>query len=38
VEEPTGFIVALCQAVAKRFFQQVNAPSLNISYVPVVPD
>jgi ABC-type amino acid transport substrate-binding protein len=33
--KPTGFIVDLCQAVAKRLAQQVNLPSLNVSYVPV---
>ncbi|HET7883458.1 MAG TPA: amino acid ABC transporter substrate-binding protein [Acetobacteraceae bacterium] len=34
-DKPTGFIVDLCQAVAKRLSQQVNVPSLNVSYVPV---
>ena len=34
-EKPTGFIVDLCGAVAKRISQQVNMPSLNVSYAPV---
>jgi ABC-type amino acid transport substrate-binding protein len=34
-QKPTGFIVDLCRAVAKRLSQQVNIPSLNVSYVPV---
>jgi ABC-type amino acid transport substrate-binding protein len=34
-EKPTGFIVDLCQAVVKRVSQQVNVPSLNVTYVPV---
>ena len=34
-DKPTGFIVDLCQAVAKRLPQQVNVPSLSVSYVPV---
>ena len=34
-DKPTGFIVDLCLAVAKRVSQQVNVPSLNVSYVPV---
>ncbi len=34
-EKPVGVIVDLCQAVAKRLSQQVNIPSLNVSYVPV---
>jgi polar amino acid transport system substrate-binding protein/glutamate/aspartate transport system substrate-binding protein len=34
-DKPTGFIVDLCQAVAKRLSQQVNVPSLDVSYVPV---
>ena len=34
-DKPTGFIVDLCQAVAKRLSQQVNVPSLSVSYVPV---
>ncbi len=32
---PQGFIVDLCRAVAKRLSQQLNLPSLNVSYVPV---
>jgi polar amino acid transport system substrate-binding protein/glutamate/aspartate transport system substrate-binding protein len=34
-EKPRGFIVGLCQAVARRLSQQVNVPSLNVRYVPV---
>jgi len=34
-DKPTGFIVDLCLAVAKRLSQQVNMPSLDVSYVPV---
>jgi polar amino acid transport system substrate-binding protein/glutamate/aspartate transport system substrate-binding protein len=34
-DKPTGFIVDLCQAVAKRLSEQVNVPSLKLSYVPV---
>ena len=34
-EKPTGFIMDLCQAVAKRLSQRVNVPSLNVSYVPI---
>jgi ABC-type amino acid transport substrate-binding protein len=34
-EKPTGFIVDLCQSVAKRLSQQMDLPSLNVSYVPV---
>jgi ABC-type amino acid transport substrate-binding protein len=33
--EPAGFMVDLCQAVVRRLAQQLNQPSLNISYVPV---
>ncbi len=33
--KPAGFIVDLCQAVAKRLSQNVNAPSLKVTYVPV---
>lgn len=32
---PAGFIVDLCQAVAKRLSQQLGISSLNVSYVPV---
>jgi ABC-type amino acid transport substrate-binding protein len=34
-DKPTGFIVDLCQAVAKWLSQQVNVPPLSVSYVPV---
>jgi ABC-type amino acid transport substrate-binding protein len=34
-DKPTGFIVDLCQAVARRLSQQINVPSLSVSYVPV---
>jgi ABC-type amino acid transport substrate-binding protein len=33
--EPAGFMVDLCQAVVRRLAQQLNLPSLNISYVMV---
>src|SRR4051812_1175605 len=33
--KPAGFIVDLCQAVAKRLSQQINAPFLQTAYVPV---
>ena len=33
--EPSGFMVDLCQAVVRRLAQQLNQPSLNISYVTV---
>jgi ABC-type amino acid transport substrate-binding protein len=33
--KPAGFIVDLCDAVTKRLSQQLNLPSLKISYVPV---
>ena len=33
--EPAGFMVDLCQAVVRRLAQQLNQPSLNISYVTV---
>ena len=33
--KPAGFIVDLCQAVAKHLSQQLNLPSLKVSYVPV---
>ena len=31
--EPAGFIVDLCQALVRRLAQQLNLPSLNISYL-----
>jgi ABC-type amino acid transport substrate-binding protein len=34
-DKPTGFVVDLCEAVAKRLSRQVNVPSLSVSYVPV---
>ena len=34
-DKPTGFIVDLCQVVAKRLSQQVDVPALSVSYVPV---
>jgi polar amino acid transport system substrate-binding protein/glutamate/aspartate transport system substrate-binding protein len=34
-DKPTGFIVDLCLAVAKRVSQQINVPSLNVTFVPV---
>ena len=34
-DKPTGFIVDLCQAVARRLSQQINVPPLSVSYVPV---
>ncbi|HME25184.1 MAG TPA: amino acid ABC transporter substrate-binding protein [Acetobacteraceae bacterium] len=34
-DEPAGFMVDLCQAVVRRLAQQLNQPSLNISYVTV---
>jgi ABC-type amino acid transport substrate-binding protein len=33
--EPAGFMVELCQAVVRRLAQQLNQPSLNLSYVTV---
>jgi polar amino acid transport system substrate-binding protein/glutamate/aspartate transport system substrate-binding protein len=33
--EPTGFMVDLCRAVAKKLTEQLNLPSLNVTYVPV---
>jgi ABC-type amino acid transport substrate-binding protein len=33
--EPTGFMVDLCRAVAKKLAEQLNLPSLNAAYVPV---
>jgi ABC-type amino acid transport substrate-binding protein len=33
--EPSGFMVDLCRAVAKKLAEQLNLPSLNAVYVPV---
>src|SRR6201993_5604609 len=33
--EPVGFMVDLCREVAKRLAEQLNLPSLNVTYVPV---
>ena len=33
--EPSGFMVDLCRAVAKKLAEQLNLPSLNVAYVPV---
>jgi polar amino acid transport system substrate-binding protein/glutamate/aspartate transport system substrate-binding protein len=33
--EPAGFMVDLCRAVAKNLMQQLNLPSLSVSYVTV---
>jgi ABC-type amino acid transport substrate-binding protein len=33
--EPAGFMVDLCRAVAKNLAQQLNLPSVNVSYVAV---
>jgi len=33
--EPSGFMVDLCRAVAKKLADQLNLPSLNVAYVPV---
>jgi ABC-type amino acid transport substrate-binding protein len=33
--EPTGYMVHLCQAVAKKLADQLNIPTLKVSYVPV---
>lgn len=35
IGEPTGFMVDLCRAVAKKLADQLNLPSLNAVYVPV---
>ena len=34
-DQPAGFMVDLCQAVVRRLAQQLNLPSLDISYVTV---
>jgi len=35
IGEPTGFMVDLCRAVAKKLAEQPNLSSLNVVYVPV---
>jgi len=35
IGEPTGFMVDLCRAVAKKLAEQRNIPTLNVTYVPV---
>jgi len=35
IGEPTGFMVDLCRAVAKKLAEQLNLPSVNAVYVPV---
>ena len=35
IGEPTGFMVDLCRAVAKKLADQLNLPSVNAVYVPV---
>jgi polar amino acid transport system substrate-binding protein/glutamate/aspartate transport system substrate-binding protein len=35
IGEPVGFMVDLCRDVAKRLAEQLNLPSLNVTYVPV---
>ena len=35
IGEPVGFMVDLCRDVAKRLAEQLNFPSLNVTYVPV---
>jgi polar amino acid transport system substrate-binding protein/glutamate/aspartate transport system substrate-binding protein len=35
IGEPTGFMVDLCRGVAKRLAEQLNLPSLNVTYVAV---
>ena len=35
IGEPTGFMVDLCRAVAKKLAEQLDLPSLNAVYVPV---
>ena len=32
---PTGFMINLCQAVAKKLSEQISVPSLKLTYVPV---
>src|SRR5262249_53600006 len=33
--KPAGFVVELCLAAAKHISEQINLPSLEVSYVPV---
>jgi ABC-type amino acid transport substrate-binding protein len=33
--EPTGYMIHLCQAVAKKLADQLSIPALKVSYVPV---
>jgi ABC-type amino acid transport substrate-binding protein len=33
--EPTGYMIQLCRAVAKKLADQLNIPTLKVSYVPV---
>src|SRR5689334_25439108 len=35
IGEPVGFMVDLCRDVAKRLAEQLNFPSLDVTYVPV---
>ena len=35
IGEPTGFMVDLCRAVAKKLAEQRNIPTLNVTYVSV---
>jgi ABC-type amino acid transport substrate-binding protein len=35
IGEPVGFMVDLCRAVAKKLAEQLNLPSLNVTYVAV---
>src|SRR5438105_2516139 len=35
IGEPSGFMVDLCRAVAKKLAEERNLPSLNVVYVPV---
>jgi ABC-type amino acid transport substrate-binding protein len=35
IGEPSGFMVDLCREVAKNLAEQLNVPSLTVSYVPV---
>src|ERR1700741_3544687 len=35
IGEPVGFMVDLCRDVAKRLAEQLNLPSLNVTYVRI---
>jgi ABC-type amino acid transport substrate-binding protein len=35
IGEPAGFMVELCREVAKKLAEQLNLPSLSVTYVPV---